>query len=183
MGLKNFFSIIIAVILWIITIWIPYLNIGTTIAISIIPVMISRGEVFSPFEIFNSKYRRYMGEYFLVYSFMLLGVSLAFTFLIIPGIVLSIAWSLAIFLVIDKGENATAALTKSNNLTYGHKWTIFLASIVMSIIMMIAPGIVYLVNETLAIVVGVIAVLIIIPVQLGMQAYIYKALVLDAEKA
>jgi hypothetical protein len=97
--------------------------------------------------------------------------------------VLSIAWSLAIFLVIDKGENATAALTKSNNLTYGHKWTIFLASIVMSIIMMIAPGIVYLVNETLAIVVGVIAVLIIIPVQLGMQAYIYKALVLDAEKA
>lgn len=34
-GVKNAPSVIAAVALWLITIWIPYLNVGTTIAITV----------------------------------------------------------------------------------------------------------------------------------------------------
>ena len=37
-GAKNAPSIVVAVILWLVTIWIPYINIGTTIAIKLLPV-------------------------------------------------------------------------------------------------------------------------------------------------
>lgn len=38
-GVKNAPSIVVAVILWLVTIWIPYLNIGTTIAFITFVVM------------------------------------------------------------------------------------------------------------------------------------------------
>ncbi|MCG4956686.1 hypothetical protein [Alistipes finegoldii] len=37
-GVKNAPSVVVAVALWLVTIWIPYINIGTTIAISLLPV-------------------------------------------------------------------------------------------------------------------------------------------------
>ena len=37
-GVKNAPSVIAAVALWLITIWIPYLNVGTTIAITLLQV-------------------------------------------------------------------------------------------------------------------------------------------------
>ena len=36
-GVKNAPSVVVAVALWLVTIWIPYINIGTTIAISLLP--------------------------------------------------------------------------------------------------------------------------------------------------
>lgn len=38
-GVKNAPSIVVAVILWLVTIWIPYINIGTTIAFITFVVM------------------------------------------------------------------------------------------------------------------------------------------------
>lgn len=38
LGLKNAPSLLGAVILWLLTIWIPYINVGTTIAIQTIPI-------------------------------------------------------------------------------------------------------------------------------------------------
>ena len=52
-------SIIAAVALWLITIWIPYLNIGTTIAITLLPTQLAKGEIINPLGIFDAKYRRY----------------------------------------------------------------------------------------------------------------------------
>jgi len=49
------------------------------------------------------------------------GIGAGCVFFIVPGIVIGIAWSLAVLLVIDKGKNPTGAITLSNNLTYGHK--------------------------------------------------------------
>ena len=58
-GLKNSLSLLGAIVLWILTIWIPYINVGTTIAIYTIPVALSKGKVISPTFIFDAKYRQY----------------------------------------------------------------------------------------------------------------------------
>ena len=62
-GLKNFISLVGALILYVLTIWIPYLNVGTTIAMVSIPAALSRGQMISPTEIFDAKYRKKHGEF------------------------------------------------------------------------------------------------------------------------
>ncbi|GAB4379955.1 MAG: hypothetical protein Kow0042_29780 [Calditrichia bacterium] len=137
-GLKNMASIVVAVFLWIITIWIPYLNVGTTIAMIGMVVAISKGGIISPLEIFDAKYRRNMGEFFLLIGFLEIGIIAGYLFAIIPGIVISIAWGQAIFLLIDKNMNPTEAITVSNKLTYGKKWTIFLAYFILGVVLVVA---------------------------------------------
>lgn len=48
LGVKNSVSLLVATVLWIVTIWIPYLNVGTTIAMTTIPIELSKGKVISP---------------------------------------------------------------------------------------------------------------------------------------
>ena len=119
-ALVNFLSLIAATILYILTIWIPYLNVGTTIAMSSLPAELAKGKVINPLFIFEGKYRRNIGEYFILIALMTLGIYVGFTFLIIPGIVISIAWSLAAPLFVDKDKGALEALRESNTLTYGN---------------------------------------------------------------
>jgi len=142
-GLKNIPSLLGALVLWVLTCWIPYINVGTTIAIMTIPLMLSRGEVFSPTSIFDKKYYRYMGEYFLTNGLMFIGIVAGVLFGIIPGIVIGIAWSLAILLLLDKGVNAAEAIRLSNKLTYGNKWTIFGVYAVAYIAYFIVYAIIY----------------------------------------
>ncbi|MDR0756794.1 MAG: hypothetical protein LBF85_03000 [Tannerella sp.] len=132
-GMKNVPSLLGALVLWIVTIWIPYVNVGTTIAICTLPLLLSRGEVFSPLTIFDKKYYRYMGEYFLTFGLMAIGIIGAALFLYIPAIVVSLAWSLAILLLLDKGLNAAEAIRMSNKLTYGNKWTILFVTVTICI--------------------------------------------------
>jgi hypothetical protein len=61
-GLSNIGTILGAGILWILTIWIPYLNVGTTIAMLHLVVKLGRGEKFSPMDIFNKEYRTNMAS-------------------------------------------------------------------------------------------------------------------------
>lgn len=137
-GLKNFASIFAAVLLWLITIWVPYINVGTTIAILSLPVALSKGEgILSPLFIFESKYRRYMGEFFTLIGLMWLSIFPALMFGIVPGIIIGIGWSLAIYILIDKGVAPGEALVQSNKATYGYKWTIFGVSVVIGFISMI----------------------------------------------
>jgi len=125
-GATNIGPILVNILLWVLTVWIPYLNIGTTIGLFVgIIAMASRGETIPMTEIFDPKYRKYMGEFFLTSGLVGIGVTAGFVLFIIPGIVIGIAWSLAVLLVIDKGKNPTEAITLSNNLTYGYKWRMF----------------------------------------------------------
>lgn len=133
-GVKNAPSLIAAVVLWIVTIWIPYINIGTTIAISLLPIELAKGNVINPMGIFDAKYRRYMGEYFMTMGLMIFPIFIAFLFLIIPGIVLSLSWSLAYYFLIDKNKNPVQAIKASNDATYGSKWTMFFVMLVFGII-------------------------------------------------
>ncbi|MBN1617561.1 MAG: hypothetical protein JW875_09660 [Spirochaetales bacterium] len=175
-GMVNMVPILVNTLLWILTIWIPYLNIGTTIGMVVgIVAKASKGESISMTEIFNPQYRKYMGEFFLTSGFVSMGVGAALVFLIIPGIVLAIAWSLALLLAVDKEKNPMEAISLSNKITYGNKWAIFLSEFVV----LLGAGILSGVFSKIPGIGGllVLAVMIVaIFAGIGIRAYIYKTL-------
>lgn len=140
-GVKNAPSIVAALVLFLVTIWIPYLNIGTFIAITLLPPQLAKGEVINPIDIFSSKYRRYMGEFLITSGLMVLPILIACLFLYVPGIVLSLAWSLAYYFLIEKGKNPMEAIKASNDATYGSKWIMFFIMIVFAIFFGVVFGI------------------------------------------
>lgn len=127
--------------LFLITIWIPYLNIGTFIAVTLLPTQLAKGEVINPVGIFDSKYRRYMGEFFITMGLMIFPILIATLFLYVPGIVLSLAWSLAYYFLIEKGKNPIQAIKASNDATYGSKWIMFFIMLVVGVVFGVVFGI------------------------------------------
>jgi len=124
---NNIAVIFWASILWGLTIWIPYLNVGTTIGMWALVIGLSKKDTtFSATSIFNAEYRKHMGEIFLLLGFIALGVSMGYVFFIVPGLVISLAWSQAIYLLIDKNLTPLQAIKASNDITYGEKMTMFL---------------------------------------------------------
>ncbi len=65
-GLKNLPAVVAAVVLWALTVWIPYLNVGTTIGLAMLPLSMTDGKKVNPLSIFDSRWRRCMGEYLLL---------------------------------------------------------------------------------------------------------------------
>ncbi len=177
-GLKNFPSLVGAVALWLVTIWIPYLNVGTTIAIITLPAALSRGKVISPVEIFDEKYRKFMGEFFLVTGLRSIILVPAYFFMIIPGIIMQIAYCLSTLLVVDKGKGASEALQLSNKLTHGNKLTIFLAQLILGAVFVV----VFLLANWIHTVLGIIILILFIPIILGLMAHIYGALAADVKE-
>ncbi|MBR2624452.1 MAG: hypothetical protein IKC96_04920 [Paludibacteraceae bacterium] len=184
-GVKNAPSIIGAVVLYVLTCWIPYLNVGTTIAICTIPVELSKGKVISPLFIFDAKYRKNFGEFILLVGLMYLGISIAALFLVIPAIVISIAWSLAIYIFLDKGINFAQALTESNRITYGYKKKMFWINVVLQIFIGICWGIAFgifsaLSGSTVGAIIGAILLLAVcicsIAVSISVSGVIYRKL-------
>jgi hypothetical protein len=175
-GIGNIVPIIVNVLLWVLTIWIPYLNVGTTIGLWVgIVSKASRGEVIPMTEIFDPKYRKYMGEFFLTAGLVGIGVSVGSFFFIIPGFVIAIAWSLSLLLLIDKGKNPTEAITMSNNCTYGNKGRMFC----IYFLVQVAFGIVFFILGLIP-VLGIILVIalsiLMMLAHIGIQASIYKQL-------
>jgi len=175
LGIKNAVSLLGCIILYVLTCWIPYINIGTTIAMACLPLEMAKGNIISPLAIFDKKYFKYMGEYFLTSAFIFMGALMGIFMLIIPAYVIMIAWSLGILLLIDKGVNPMEALTMSNKATMGYKWTIFLsylifgiAAAIVNLIFSQIPFVGILLNIALGIVVYALI--------LGMQAHIYSKL-------
>lgn len=183
-GVKNFGSLIITVILYSLTCWIPYLNVGTTIAMLSIPVELSKEKVINPTFIFDSVYRKYMGRFFIFAGLYMMAMFTALLFLYFPAIVLAYSWYIAIYLLIDKDMHAIKALSKSNEYTYGYKIKIFLikmafgaiTSVAISILaaIFILPQIEFL--AILGILVIIACILLIVPVSLGIDAVIYREL-------
>ena len=66
-GLKYLVPVLVNSLLWVLTVWIPYINIGTTIGlVAGVLAKMSRDEEVSLTEIFNPEYRKPMGEFFLL---------------------------------------------------------------------------------------------------------------------
>jgi hypothetical protein len=182
--ITNIGPILVNFLLWILTILIPYINVGTTIGMYTgIISKLSRRETISFTEIFDPKYRKYMGEYFLVMGLMFIGVFIGILFLIVPGIIISLAWGFAALLVIDKGKNPTEALTLSNNITYGNKGRIFLITILTNLIFSVPSAILTSFNNSFATFLSFIVVIFQIFVTLGIQASMYKQLAGDVLKS
>ena len=180
-GIKNIVSLVLATVLYVVTVWIPYLNVGTTIAICSIPVELSKGNIINPLFIFDAKYRKNMGEFFILVGLQTMAMIPAFLMGIIPGIVLSYAWALAIYLFIDKDIHALDALRKSNELTYGNKWRMFFIGLILGIALSIITSIFGLIPKV-GVVLNVIVIILYYPIQLGCNAVIYRELTTPEEE-
>ncbi|MDP8315647.1 MAG: hypothetical protein RAP70_11350 [Candidatus Celaenobacter antarcticus] len=183
-GFKNILNLLGAIVLWVLTIWIPYLNIGTTIGLIGLVVHMSKGEPFSPTVIFDAKYRKNFGEFFLLCGFMWMGIYFASMLLIIPGIVLQVAWGQSLYLFLDKGIKPLSALRKSNDITYGKKWSIFLGEFILMAIVGIIFVIVVAIFSKIPFLSGLftfIGIIFIIAIAMGVKAYIYSVLSKDVE--
>lgn len=71
-GWRHALPIIGCYLLWIATVWIPYINIGTTIAISLLPIELANRRGIRPLSIFAAQYRRDMGRYLIAIGLELL---------------------------------------------------------------------------------------------------------------
>ena len=175
-GLKNAPALIVNGILWALTAWIPYLNAGTTIGMANLPAKMASDENLSMTEIFNPDYRKHFGEFFITVGLFSMGVMPAFFLVFFPGYVLSIAWSLAVLLVLDQKLEPLAALRKSNELTYGNKWIIYFAKVLPSVAIFLVVGIGFAINDFLGGFLLLIAAIALTPINLGISAEIYKKL-------
>ncbi|MDQ1266030.1 MAG: hypothetical protein QG635_1182 [Bacteroidota bacterium] len=180
-GFSNFWNIAGATILYLITIWIPYLNIGTSIAMSSgIIISLSKGDMFKPTDIFKPGYRKFMGEYFILSGLIVIGVYMGLALVVIPGIVLGLAWSLSCIILIDKDVTPLEALKLSNKMTDGFKWTLFGATIIIVLIFgaIAALGFFLIQNVSpvsFAVAAGIISIVYCV-VFYGASAYIYRTL-------
>ena len=100
---------------------------------------------------------------------MYLAIIPALFFMIIPGIIISIGWSLAIYILLDKGVAPGEAMIRSNKATYGYKWTIFGVSFLLGLAFYVLMMIIF----NIAIVYTVAA--------LGCTAVIYRNLTAEAQ--
>src|SRR5690606_9569397 len=135
---------------------------------------------FSPTEIFNPKYRKYMGEFFLLMGFMFFGVLIGYAFFVIPGLVIAIAWSMSIYIMFDRGMSPLESIKLSNEITYGEKWTIFLGVFALTIVLYIAMAILAFIfgkiADILALVITLAGAVAMVSISLGAYAYIYRVL-------
>lgn len=140
-GLKNFLPLLLAVVLYVVTVWIPYLNVGTTIGLYKIIIGIGRGETIDPTSIFAKENFANIGGFFLLQGLVVIGTIAAAAFMIIPAYVISIAWSFAIYFFIDKKVSPLKSLQLSYDSTFGNKWRIFFVGIVCGLAVSIICGI------------------------------------------
>lgn len=180
----NYLSLIAVVVLYVLTIWIPYLNVGTTIAIASLPAEMAKGKMINPLYIFDGKYRKNMGEFFILVALEVGAILLGLIFGIIPGLVLGVAWMFAEVLFVDKDMNALDAIRESNRITYGNKWRIVGALCLVGVCVGVICGIIKALSGigdvswliTLGAVVTLIIELCVEPIVLGVEASIYKQL-------
>lgn len=183
-ALVNYLSLVVTAALYLLTVWIPYLNVGTTIAMCSLPAEMAKGNVLNPLFIFDGKYRKNMGEFFILMALMGGAIIAGFLFGIIPGIVISIAWSFATVLFVDKNLNALEALRESNSLTYGNKWRIFGAKFLVVICLEIVTAIISFIFglgeigwlETIGTIINLVVIIFAVPALYGVEASIYRQL-------
>ena len=184
LALVNYLSIVAAVALYVVTLWIPYLNVGTSIAMASLPAEMAKGSVINPLFIFKAEYRRNMGEFFILMSLMIGAIWVGFLFGIIPGIVISYAWFIAVILFVDKDMSALEALRESNKLTYGNKMRIFGIEILLIVVLCVALGIISGIFsighigwlQSIGSFINFVLIIFFVPAKIGVEAIIYKHL-------
>ena len=168
LGIKNLFPLFLAVVLYVITFWIPYLNVGTTVGLYRLVIDMTKGKVINPLSIFDKENFTQLGDFFLLFAFMTAGIAAASLFMLVPGIVISIAWNYAFYLLIEKKVSPLKALSLSYKATYGEKWTIFLVAllvVILSAIVITLLAIIPKVGAVLAVLAGFVACAFVVAVE------------------
>ncbi len=182
--MKNVVSLAVAVILYFLTIWIPYINVGTTIAMMTIPGRLAKGEIISPLFIFDDKYRKDFSAFFLLMAFIYLVTLVGLFFMIIPAFIISISLMLSTYILVDFDKSPTDAMKLSNQATYGHKWEIFGIQILLSFIISMLGVIIGFIAGKLGNVTGAILLMLFVvcmmPFNMGVNSVIYRTLYLEA---
>lgn len=186
-GVKNFPSLVVAAILYVLTVWIPYINVGTTIAMQTLPGRLAKGDVISPAFIFDSKYRDDFSAYFLLCAFVYLSIIIGILFGYIPGIVIAVSMSLAVLILIDDKVSPTDAMKLSNEATKGYKWMIFLINVVFAVAVfigyLIVSGIASIFDsESFTAILLIAYTALLLPFNLGITSVIYRVLYLDRKE-
>lgn len=141
LGLKNLVPLILLVILYCLTLWIPYLNVGTTIGMYKAVISMSKGEKIDPLSIFDKSNFAHLGSFFLLMGFLTIGIIVAGAFMFIPALIIGIAWDFALYFMIDKKVSPLKSLSLSYDATLGEKWRIFAVVVLLSIILSVATAI------------------------------------------
>lgn len=183
-GLKNFLSVFLACILWILTIWVPYINVGTTIGINTLPLKLSKNSnaIISPTFIFDGHYRKYMGEFFNLIGLMLISIIPALWFAIIPAIIIGYGWSQALYLLIDKELSPSEAMMQSTKITYGYKSTLFWIDLVCSLVFFLVAGILIWIiglitnSQVVTLIITSILTAVFFVIKLACNAVVYREL-------
>ena len=172
-GFKNFLPLLLMVVLYIITIWIPYLNVGTTIGLYKAVIGIGRGETIDPVAIFDKDNFKNLGGFFLLLGLVAVGTTAAAFFMLFPALVISIAWSFAVFFLIDKNVSPLKALQLSYDSTFGNKWRIFATNLLCGILIGIICGGLACIPKV-GPVLTVIATVILCAVMVGVEGVMYN---------
>lgn len=139
-GVKNIISLLILVVLYVLTVWIPYLNVGTTIGLYKVIVSMSKGETVDPLSIFDKENFARIGNFFLLLGLLTIGITAACAFMFVPALIIGIAWGYAIFFLIDKKISPLKSLTLSYDVTFGEKWRIFAVNVIVCLAVFILAG-------------------------------------------
>lgn len=142
LGMNNAIPLLLTVVIYVLTIWIPYINIGTSIAMATLPGKLAHGETISPFFIFDSVYRRQIGNFLLFCGLYIIMLIPAILFLNVVLPVLLIMYSLSLFILIDRETTPIEALEMSRKATYGFKWKIFFILFIYELVLYIIPQII-----------------------------------------
>jgi hypothetical protein len=187
-GLGQYVRILLMLILWALTVWIPYVNIGTTIAILAgAPILLSRRQQITPTFIFDRQYRDVMADWLVLQTLRGGAILLGLLFLVIPGIVVSVGWILAPLLLVDRKHGILESMSQSWHATQGKKWAILLGALVVYLLYAIPAYIIYGIlyallpaEETItSILLGLYAMLAYagwVAVNVGFTAFIYAVL-------
>ena len=134
LAIKNAGSILLIMLVYILTIWIPYINLGTSIAMYAFVIAMARNVAFTVEELFSCKYRKLMGPILLLFGMSFLAIVFGLLWFVVPGMVVALAWGQASYLIVDKNLDPMEALKASYKITYGKKWTIFLSGLILSLL-------------------------------------------------
>ena len=181
LGIKNFVSLLLTVILYGLTAWIPWLNVGTTIGLYRIIIDMTKGKVINPTSIFDKDNFTNLGNFFLLLAIMTIGISAACLFMFVPGIIMGIAWGFAIYLLIEKKVSPLQALALSDKATYGEKWIIFGIQIVFWIAVGIVSGIFALIPKVGGIFAAIVMILA-LAIYVAIEAVMYRHFADKAEE-
>ena len=180
-GLKNFFPLLLMVILYMVTVWIPYLNVGTTIGLYKAVIGIGRGETIDPTSIFAKENLHNLSGFFLLLGLLYIGTVVAMMFMLIPGIVMGIAWGFAIYFFLDKKVSPLKALRLSYDTTFGNKWRIFFLGLICSLAIGIICGI-FAAIPKVGVVLCVIATLLCTAIMVAIEGVMYNFFSKKADK-